>query len=318
MSTRDCDLLIVGSGPAGMSAAINGASEGLKVCLLDAQQQLGGQARESSAIENYPGFPDGITGEEFMSRLAKQASKFATDIHAPVNAVELTNDSGSLVVTADDYSQYSARAVLLTIGLSYRRLHAEGIGEFMGRGVFYGLPGGSVIPRKKCTAVVVGGANSAGQAVLRLAQNPNANITMVIRRKVTDQMSKYLIDRIRDMPNVEVREGVEVVKCEGNKSLERIYLSDGEEICAGQLFIFIGAVPKTHWLQKVLELDEKRFIRTWTDLPAGVREERLPYETGTLGVFAAGDVRLGSVKRIASGVGEGAGALQMIHRRLSN
>lgn len=310
-----CDLLVIGSGPAGLSAAINGASEGLEVCLIDGRSTLGGQARESNAIENYPGFPDGITGDELMYRLIQQATKFNTLIRAPAQAVELLRSKDLLHVITDDYTEFRAKRVLLSLGLSYRVLQADGIGKFMGRGVYYGMPPGAFIARKKCKIVVVGGANSAGQAVLKLAQNPNAEIVMCIRRKVTDQMSKYLIDRIRELKNVTVLEGKEVVRCRGDSGLSHVDLNDGTEICTSQLFIFIGAVPKTKWLEKSIELDDKKFIRTWEDIEADVGP-RLPFETSMKGVFAAGDVRLGSTKRIASAVGEGATALQMIHRSL--
>lgn len=308
---QECDLLVIGSGPAGLSAAINGASEGLKVSLLDGQPQLGGQAKESNAIENYPGFPEGITGDDLMTRLIRQAIKFATEIHAPVSAQEIRKlDDGRIMVVADDYSEHIAKNVILSIGLSYRRLEAKNIGQFMGRGVWYGLPPGHVTTKKKCKIVVVGGANSAGQAVLKLAQNQNAEVVMCIRRTITDQMSRYLIDRIATLPNVKVLEGVTVTGCRGKGELEFVELSNGEEVCSSQLFVFIGAVPKTRWLENALQLDDKKFIRTWQDVGPNL----LPYETSMAGVFAAGDVRLGSTKRIASAVGEGATALQMVHQ----
>lgn len=320
MSTTECDLLIVGSGPAGMSAAINGASEGLRVCMIDGNEWLGGQARESNAIENYPGFPDGVTGNDLMNRFVAQATKFNTKIHCPVRATSLVEDNGSLLITSEDYAEYRAKCVLLALGLSYRRLHAENIGHYMGRGVFYGLPGGAFVPRKKCRIVVVGGANSAGQAVMKLAENPNAEIVMVIRKAITNQMSKYLIDRIKDLSNVTVLEGAEVAECRGDQQqLTHVLLSDGQEICASQMFIFIGAIPKTAWLQQTIQLDYKKFIETWQDINTfgpESKQERLPYETSMKGVFAAGDVRLGSVKRIAAAIGEGGAALQMIHNRL--
>lgn len=320
MTTHECDMLVVGSGPAGMSAAINGASEGLKVCMIDGSTVLGGQARESNAIENYPGFPDGISGNDLMTRFISQATKFGTNIQCPVTATSLNRDNNRLIVTTDDYTEYVARAVLLATGLSYRRLQSEGIGQYVGNGVYYGLPTFTLQARKKCSVFVVGGANSAGQAVVKLAENKNANVTMVIRRKITDQMSRYLIDRIKEMPNVTVMEGLEVVKAEGNGALKSVTLSDGSVHCIERMYIFIGAVPKTFWLQNIMQLDDKKFIRTWQDLPdvfsGETWQDRFPYETSVMGVFAAGDVRLGSVKRVASAIGEGANALQMIHQRI--
>ena len=314
----ECDLLVVGSGPAGMSAAINGASEGLRVCMIDGNEHLGGQARESNAIENYAGFPEGITGLDLMNRFVSQATKFDTKIHCPVRAVELRDEGDMRVVTAEDYTEYRAKTVLLSLGLSYRRLEAENLGQYMGRGVYYGLPSGSLASNKKCRIVVIGGANSAGQAVLRMAQNKNAQITMLIRSAITNQMSKYLIDRIKELPNCEVREGVTMEHCIGGAhGLTHIGVSDGSKICTDSVHIFIGAVPKTRWVEGTLDLDAKKFLRTWQDLtvPADYAES-LPYETSMKGVFAAGDVRVGSVKRIASAIGEGATALQMIHQRL--
>lgn len=319
--TIDCDLLVVGSGPAGMSAAINGASEGLNVCMIDANTWLGGQARESNAIENYPGFPDGITGDELMSRFTAQAAKFNTRVFCPVRASSLHKDGERCIITADDYTEYAAKCVLLSVGLSYRRLDADNLGRYVGKGVYYGLPVGSFIARKKCNITVVGGANSAGQAVLKLAENKNAKIRMVIRKQIQDQMSTYLIDRIRKMDNVDVVEGHSVVGCRGDSDrISHITFDNGEEHCTDGLYIFIGATPRTHWLQGAIQLDDRKFIPTWDDIQGEYHQQdgtRMPYETSMLGVFAAGDVRVGSVKRIVAAIGEGGTALQMIHNRLT-
>lgn len=316
----ESDLLIVGSGPAGMSAAINGASEGLKVVMLDGNNWLGGQARESNAIENYPGFPEGVTGNELMNRFTAQAAKFDTQVHCPVRAVKLERRGSTLVVTSEEYQEYHSKTVLLALGLSYRRLDATNLGQYMGRGVFYGLPAGAFTAKKKCRVVVVGGANSAGQAVLKLAENPNARVSMLIRRGIRDQMSTYLIDRIRALSNVEVCEGCTVTAVRGdNDRLSHVTVrNDGveTEVCADSMFIFIGATPKTMWLQDTIKLDDKKFIPTGDELPE--KAERFPYETSMMGVFAAGDVRVGSVKRIAAAIGEGGAALQMIHNRLAS
>lgn len=313
------DLLIIGGGPAGLSAAINGASEGLTVRLLDSGPSLGGQARESSAIENYPGFPEGITGNELMHTFVKQALKFRTNILCPVSASKLAVDGKRFSVLTDDYQEFTARAVLLSSGLSYRRHMAEGIGPLMGRGVFYGMPPGKFAPTRKCNVAVVGGANSAGQAALKFAQNTNATVYMIIRKNLDAQMSTYLIERLRALPNVHICEGCEITSVHGEKSLESVTtkLADGrtDEMAMNFMFIFIGATPRTLWVRDVITLDERHFVKTWNDLPDG--DTRLPYETSVPGVFAAGDVRLGSTKRIATAIGEGAGALSMIHRRLA-
>jgi thioredoxin reductase (NADPH) len=314
---RECDLLIVGGGPAGLSAAINGASEGLRVIMLDAGAALGGQARESAAIENYPGFPNGITGDALMSAFVRQAQRFNAEMIAPLSAAALRRDGAGTVVTTDDYQEFSGRAVLLSNGLAYRRLTAEGIGPLMGRGVFYGMPPGKIATREACKIAVVGGANSAGQAAVKLAQNQNAHVRLIVRKTLAAQMSQYLIDRIRTIPNIEVCEGCEVKKVFGTAKLEGAAVHTAtqcQNFDLDYMFIFIGALPRTSWLPDAIEMDAEHFIKTWRDT---TRSDALPYETSLPGVFAAGDVRMGSTKRIASAIGEGAGALPFIHAYLA-
>jgi thioredoxin reductase (NADPH) len=321
------DLLIIGGGPAGLSAAINGASEGLNVRLLDNGSTLGGQAKESSAIENYPGFPEGITGELLMGRMAQQARKFATGVVTPVAAQALErNTDGTITVTCDDYTEYVTRSVLLSIGLSYRRLRADNIGHFMGRGVFYGVP--TFKPRAGVrTVAVVGGANSAGQAALGLAANSRLDVKLLSRGPLSKGMSTYLIDRIAATPNIQVIEMCEVKVCEGDTCLRRITaVREGDEVSfdVESMYIFIGAMPRTLWLKGTLSLDEHNFVTTGDYFIQGDQPgyppqavHRAYYETSMSGVFAAGDVRSGSTKRIATSIGEGAGALQMIHSYLA-
>lgn len=331
--TCTSDLLIIGGGPAGLSAAINGASEGLNVRLLDNGSTLGGQAKESSGIENYPGFPEGITGDDLMSRMSQQARKFATGVITPVAAQRLEkNPDGTLTVTCDDYTEYHARSVLLSIGLSYRRLRADNIGHFMGRGVFYGVP--TFKPQGRVRAVaVVGGANSAGQAAVGLASNSRLDVKLLSRGPLERGMSTYLIDKIKAMPNIEVIEMCEVQTCIGDTCLKSITaLRNGKPytLDVDQMYIFIGAMPRTLWLKGSVALDDHNFIltgmeqREWDESqvqggypPKLIRQPRLYYETSMAGVFAAGDVRSGSTKRIATSIGEGAGALQMIHSYLA-
>lgn len=310
------DLAIVGGGPAGLSAAINGASEGLKVLLIDAEATLGGQARESAAIENYPGFPDGITGDHLMTALTRQAEKFDAGLWLPakVQRIEPFANASAFKLTDEFGQDIGARTVLLSLGLSYRRLEAANLGGFLGNGAYYGMPSGRT-PTHKCDVVVVGGANSSGQAVLHLAKNTNARVRLLSRSPLEKAMSTYLIDRIRSCPNIEVLEDCVVVGCEGQRSgrlreIDVLWHGEAQQIPADYLFMFIGAVPRTFWLNSTVQLD-KGFIPTWTDCGA-----ELPYETSVKGIFAAGDVRLNSTKRIAAAVGEGAGALQMIHKRL--
>lgn len=309
--TCTSDLLIIGGGPAGLSAAINGASEGLNVRLLDAGQMLGGQAKESSGIENFPGFPEGITGDDLMGRMALQARKFAASVVAPVSAVRIEKQpSGDITVTCDDYSEYTSRSVLLALGLSYRRLAADNIGQFVGRGVFYGVPSWKPAPSVH-TVAVVGGANSAGQAALGLAATGRLDVKLLVRSTLDKGMSTYLIDRIKAHPRIEVIEACEVTACTGVKNcLQCITIhqfGSHRDIIIEQLHIFIGAMPKTFWLKGSVHLDDHNFVHT------GKAHDRAFYETSMAGVFAAGDVRSGSTKRIATSVGEGAGALQMIH-----
>jgi thioredoxin reductase (NADPH) len=316
MPTNLLDLVIIGGGPSGLSAAINAASEGLSVLLMDKATVLGGQARESAAIENYAGFPEGVTGELLMTKLVQQAAKFDAGLAAPCQAVELQPEGDHWAIR-DDYGELTyARTVLLSPGLAYRRLNAPGVGRFMGSGVFYGVPGGKA-PTRRCNIAVVGGANSAGQAVINLARNPQANVRLVVRHRLTDQMSAYLIARIRATANIEVIEEAEITDCQGSGVLSEVCIKIADKEVAlpmDYLFVYIGAVPRTYWLP-ANALDPKGFIKTWDDagdLASGV----LPYETAMRGVFAAGDVRFGSVKRIAAAVGEGSAAVQFIHRRL--
>lgn len=309
--TDTYDLLVIGSGPAGLSAAISAASEGLKVAIMDNGNTLGGQARESSAIENYPGFPDGITGNDLMQSFVAQALKFGTIVICPTTAQKLQkNADGIFTVTTDDYQEYNSKAVLLSMGLSYRRLDAKNIGPLIGRGIYYGCPPNSLSTSTPTRVAVVGGANSAGQAVVRLARLPNVSVDVIIRKRLADQMSTYLIDRISTMPNVRLCENCEVAAVEGKGHLERLWITDHlkheskfDDYTA--MYIFIGATPRTVWLRGTLDLDEHYFVRDHA------------YQTSMDGVFVAGDVRSGSVKRIAAAGGEGSGVVPMIHRYLA-
>lgn len=309
--TDTSDLLIIGSGPAGLSAAINAASEGLRVVLMDNGSLLGGQARESSAIENYPGFPDGITGLDLTQMFVQQALKFKTSVVCPTSAQKLSKDSaGVFTVTTDDYQDYRTKSVLLAMGLSYRRLDAKNIGPLIGRGVWYGCPSHTIVSDKPRKVAVVGGANSAGQAVVRLAKSSNVSVDVIIRKKLADQMSSYLIDRIKRLPNVRVCEGCKVTAVEGKSVLERLWIRDdvrheNRYETYDAMYIFIGATPRTVWLRGTVDLDQHYFVQDNA------------YQTSMAGVFVAGDVRSSSVKRIAAASGEGSGVVPMIHRYLS-
>lgn len=311
MANCKSDLLVIGGGPAGLSAAINGASEGLSVRLIDNGLKLGGQARESSAIENYPGFPDGITGDELMSRFVRQAYKFQTHLLCPAEAAKLEPlDSGSFRVYTTDYDTYEARAVLLANGLNYRRLGAQNLAQFVGRGAYYGIPQVRPKPGKR-NILIIGGANSAGQATVNLAADKRNTIKLVIRKTIGAGMSQYLIDRISKLSNVEVCEDCEVKAVSGDICLKVAQVLNKQKMehwPVDAMYIFIGAVPRTLWLQGTLELDARKYIVTGDSA----------YQTSLEGVFAAGDIHSGSTKRIATAIGEGAGALQMIHRFLGS
>lgn len=328
MATVESDLLIIGGGPAGLSAAINGASEGLSVSILDAHTTLGGQAIDSQAIENYPGFPDGITGLEMMSRFIDQAHKFSALPSCPVDVVDLRVDGKRYIATAADYREFAGRVVLFSLGLTYRKLEVAGISRFMGRGVSYGMPSGPIKLHKGDGIVIVGGANSAGQAACHFAKNKNITVHLVCRRTLDDGMSTYLVNRLRSAPNVIVHERTEIESLErdGSGCLSAVYLQNNfvmvpDPVPAKHLMIYIGAMPRTRWLRNIVQLDEHKFILTGSDVVAASKDfiqqwmrTPLPFETSLGGVFAAGDVRSGSTKRIAAAVGEGGAALQTIHR----
>lgn len=326
---RDCDLLIVGGGPSGLSAAINGASEGLKVILLDSALQLGGQARESHAIENYPmpdGYEEGTTGEKLMGGFIRQAVKFRTEMLNPVRASSITLEPTCKLVQTEDFQEFAAKCVLIAAGLNYRRHEAKGLTSFLGRNIFYGMPP-NLSNLIGCTVAVVGGANSAGQAVLRLARLRRTKVKVLCRRPLRETMSTYLIERIEKSHRygkadavIEVIDGSEVLQVWGKKHMNELcYRRKGVvvSIPADHLLFYIGAVPQTAWLKRTVTLDEHNFILTGPDLKDSTYRS-LAFETSCPGIFAVGDVRFGSTKRIANATGEGAGGLQMVHNRMAN
>jgi len=307
------DVLIVGGGPAALSCAINAASEGLSVRLLDNGTSLGGQAKESHAIENYPGFPERITGVDLMTSLVRQAKKFGVNFTCPVSAqklIQMHNPSTWKIVT-DEFDEYAGKTVVLAMGLQYRRLSAEGISEQIGKHIFYGMPRVPQGRKGPSEFIIVGGANSAGQAALKLAERSSNRITMVVRRNLESGMSKYLIDRINSKGNIEVLNECEV---KAVNSL-RVELGYGEQNIVRtyeQMFIFIGAQPKTGWLPEEM-LTTKKFVKSNPCFEACSGEPRGCYP----GLYVIGDVRDSSVKRIAAAVGEGSGVVPYIHQYLS-
>jgi thioredoxin reductase (NADPH) len=318
------DLVVVGSGPAGLAAAVYGASEGLRTVSLDAVT-VGGQAGSSSRIENYAGFPNGISGEDLTGRAAVQAMRLGARLNAPCEVASLRSESGFHVITLADGSEIPTRAVIVASGARYRRLEVDGLERFEGAGIYYAATDLEARVCNGTSVLVIGGGNSAGQAALYLAQN-NCAVTIAIRREdLRATMSQYLIERIEIDPKIDLRAGVEVTALDGEERLERVTLEDrasGERevvACAG-LFCFIGASPATDWLGPDVMLDEDGFVLTDRQLsaPVGAAEfEPLPFETSVPGVFAAGDVRHDSMKRVAAAVGEGSSAVRSVHERLA-
>ena len=318
------DLVVVGSGPAGLAAAVYGASEGLNTVCLDAVT-VGGQAGSSSRIENYAGFPNGISGGDLTSRAAVQALRLGARLNAPCEVVGLHAHGGFHVVVLKDGSEIPTRSVIVASGARYQRLDAENLDRFEGAGVYYAA---TDLEARVCggsRVMVIGGGNSAGQAAIYLSQS-ECGVTLAIRRKdLTQTMSQYLIERIDADPNIELVTGVEVKGLAGGERLEQVTLEqvsgDTRETvgCAG-LFCFIGARPATAWLGDSVRLDADGFILTDRQLSGALDVElpgALPFETSTPGVFAAGDVRYGSMKRVAAAVGEGSSAVRSVHERLA-
>ena len=323
------DFVIVGGGPAGLAAAVYGASEGLKTLLVE-RSAPGGQAGMSSRIENYLGFPSGLTGADLARRAFTQAKRFGAEILSPQEAIGLRVDGPYRFIKLRDGSEISCHALLIASGLSWRRLDIPGIERLQEAGVYYGA---SMTEAQLCSGedvFVVGGANSAGQAAVYFAQFARS-VTMLVRADSLEKsMSQYLIEQIREVPNIKVEAQAEVVEVHGNGHLESITIANhaSESVRTAQtsaLFIFIGAVPCTGWLRGLLPMDERGYLLTGSMLPRdgdrtkGWPEERDPFifESVIPGVFAAGDTRHSSIKRVASAVGEGSITVQMVHQYLS-
>ena len=323
------DLVIVGAGPAGLAAAVYGASEGLKTVLIE-REAPGGQAGMSSRIENYLGFPSGLSGADLARRAVTQARRFGVEILAPQEVIGLEVRGPYRVVTLRDGGEVSCHAVLIATGLSWRTLDVPGLDRLRGAGVYYGAAMTESLACRDQDVYIVGGANSAGQSAMHFSQYARS-VTMLVRGQALSQtMSQYLVDQLRAMPNIHVQTCCTVAEALGETRLEALFLLDHETgerrtVPATALFIFIGAVPRTAWLKNVVPLDEHGFVLSGADLirdgkrPRGWTLDRDPFllETGVPGVFVAGDTRHGSVKRVASGVGEGSICVQMIHQYLS-
>lgn len=320
------DVLIVGSGPAGLAAAVYGASEGLKTLIVD-QVGPGGQAGQSSRIENYMGFPAGISGAELANRGYLQALKFGAEFTAPVSVLSMScNDTGEYVLEFCTGQQVRTKSVLVATGASYRRLPVEGCEKFEGAGVYYSA---TTVEDRVChgaTAIVVGGGNSAGQAAMFLSQHAQLVKLLLRGDDLRKSMSNYLAERIENSPGIEVLRHTEVCQLSGNSRLESVGIRNnrtGETAhvdCPG-LFIFVGAKPHTEWLPESVTLDEKGFVLTGPAIQSHETWslDRAPCELETTcpGVFAAGDVRSGTTKRCAFAVGDGALAITCVHQFLS-
>ena len=322
------DLIVVGSGPAGLAAAVYGASEGLDTVSLDAYA-IGGQAGASSRIENYVGFPNGISGEALASSAAIQAQRLGARLNAPCTVAGLRFEHGFHVIILADGSEVPCRTVIVASGARYQRLSVDDLDRFEGAGVYYAA---TDLEARVCNGqevIVVGGGNSAGQAAIYLAQQ-GSHVSIVIRSgDLAHSMSHYLIERIDADPRIELFTNTHVRALSGDGHLEDVVLEhtpSGERrtvACAG-LFCFIGADPATEWLSGGVELDAKGFILTDRSLPDAITSgplyatrDPLPYETSVPGVFAVGDVRSGSLKRVAAAVGEGSSAVRSVHEHLA-
>jgi thioredoxin reductase (NADPH) len=323
------DLAIVGGGPAGLAAAVYGASEGLHTVMIE-REAPGGQAGMSSRIENYLGFPAGLSGSDLARRAVVQAQRFGVEILSPQEAVGVRTEGSYRIIKLADGSEISCHALMIASGVQWRRLEAPGIDRLQGAGVYYGGGATEALSCKGETVYVVGGANSAGQAAMNFARYADRVVILVRGDSLSSTMSQYLIDQIKEMPNIEVWAHATLSEAHGDTHLEEISVlcSDTgklERVPASAMFIFIGALPRTDWLGSLVERDDRGFLLTGPDLirdgqrPKGWALDRDPFllETNVPGLFAVGDVRHGSVKRVASGVGEGSVAVQFIHQYLS-
>jgi thioredoxin reductase (NADPH) len=328
--TNFYDFVIIGGGPAGLAAAVYAASEGLKTVLVE-REAPGGQAGQSSRIENYLGFPAGLSGSDLTRRAVTQARRFGVEMLSPQEAVGLRSSGPYRMVRLRDGSEISCHAVLVATGLSWRTLNVPGMERLQGRGIYYGAAMTEAISCADEDVFVVGGANSAGQAAMHFSGYAR-HVTMLVRAESLEEgMSQYLVEQIRSAPNIAVDMNSEIVEAEGEEKLKAIRVRDNQTdevrcVPASSLFIFIGAVPCTGWLRSSLELDERGYILAGPYLHrehGHVRAwplDRDPYllETCMPGVFVAGDTRHGSIKRVASAVGEGSVSVQMVHQYLTS
>jgi thioredoxin reductase (NADPH) len=319
------DLVVVGAGPAGLTAAVYASSEGLRTVVIE-RNGPGGQAGTSSRIENYPGFADGVNGAELADNAHRQAVRLGTEFVLGAEPLHARpQPDGTLELELTSGATFTARAGIVASGVAYRRLDAPGVDELLGRGVHYGSLPGEAPAYRDGRVVVVGGANSAGQAALHLADYA-AHVAMVVRAdSLRRGMSAYLAERIEAHPRIEVLAGCELARASGDGHLEEVTLSDGERLAADAVFVLIGGEPLTAGLADWLRTDERGYLMTGPDLLLEGKRDWWPLDRDPLflessqpGIFVAGDVRSGSIKRVASAVGEGATAVSLAHTYLAS
>jgi thioredoxin reductase (NADPH) len=321
------DLVVVGAGPAGMAAAIYAGSEGLRTVILDGDAP-GGQAGQSARIENFIGFPDGLSGNELAHRAVEQARRFHVEIVAARQVTGLRAEEPYRVVTLDDASELYCHAVLIATGVNWRMLDAPGCQNLVGAGVYYGAATAEATAVRGQDVYLLGGGNSAGQAAMHLARFARSVTMLVLEESIDENMSQYLLDRIGATSNIQVRSCCTVVTAGGEDRLESLSIrnvvtGDTETVAATSLFVFIGAAPETDWVGDGVERDDNGFILTGNAALEASGEawsldrKPFPLETSVAGIFAAGDVRADSVKRIGAAVGDGASAVQYIHQWLA-
>jgi thioredoxin reductase (NADPH) len=327
-SRPEYDLLIIGAGPAGLAAAVNAASEGLSTIMIEAVAP-GGQAGTTSMIENYLGFPSGISGSELATRAAVQARRFGAELLLARQLVDVLSDGPGYVAALSDGTRVRGRALLLASGVQWRRLEVAGIDDLLGAGAYYGAGPSEALACTDSQVVVVGGGNSAGQAVIRFSRYADKVTLLVRAARLAESMSQYLIDQLGDLPNVEVRLRSEVTGFEASDRLSAVTVSSRDHahpasVRADALFICIGGTPRTDGAAGIgLAMNHAGYLVTGGEAADGparhwpLAREPMPLETNVPGVFAAGDVRCGSIKRCAAAIGEGSMAVALTHRRLA-
>ena len=327
-SLSEYDLTIVGAGPAGLAAAVYAASEGLRAVAIEAVAP-GGQAGTTSMIENYLGFPQGISGSELATRATAQAKRFGAEVLLARRLADITKEGPGYVAHLSDGTALRSRALLVASGVDWRRLEVPGIDELLGSGVYYGAGPSEAVTCSGCRVVIVGGGNSAGQAVIRFSRYA-AQVTLLVRgRSLEASMSQYLINQVRELGNVEVRTNTEVISLQPDTRLRALIVSSEgttARLSADALFVCIGGVPRTQGAANVgLALDAAGYVRTGAELSSSpdaldrwpLPRQPLPLETSLPGLFAAGDVRSGSIKRCAAAIGEGSMVVALVHQRLA-